>query len=519
MMRLVAAYDMLGQTDNARTMARNAWRTVEFTVEEEENFLAQYQSGLQSSDHIARLDRLLWEKEFGAADRMMRFVPAGWQAVARAREALLNDTSNASAALQQVPQNLQGDPGLLHARTQWLRQRNRDREAIQLLQHPAANKGNPEEWWKERHILIRRMLEMGDKKTAYALAKNHGQVEGLSLATATFLEGWLALRGLNQPEAAKSAFAQLYDQVTMPVSRARGAYWLGRAHAAAGDSATARAWYQTAAAFYTTYYGQLAKATMDPKGVLNVRDPTISDSARQQLAGSDTPKILRQLIQIGRDDLAEQYMEAAVEKSTSSAEVAYLADIIRQTKRADLMVKTGKAAAARGVILSASGFPIMDRPLPSAPEKALIHAIVRQESLFQRDAVSSAGARGYMQLMPATAKQVAKQLGIKKFRTSDLSDPQINLRLGSAYLDKRIDDLGSLPLAIASYNAGIGNVRDWLETLGDPRQGSIDMIDWIEMIPVAETRNYVQRVLENLQVYRARLAGGQAPLRVLHDLK
>ncbi|NDG04748.1 MAG: lytic transglycosylase domain-containing protein, partial [Alphaproteobacteria bacterium] len=148
-----------------------------------------------------------------------------------------------------------------------------------------------------------------------------------------------------------------------------------------------------------------------------------------------------------------------------------------------------------------------------------IHAIVRQESLFQRDAVSSAGARGYMQLMPATAKQVAKQLGIKKFRTSDLSDPQINLRLGSAYLDKRIDDLGSLPLAIASYNAGIGNVRDWLETLGDPRQGSIDMIDWIEMIPVAETRNYVQRVLENLQVYRARLAGGQAPLRVLHDLK
>ncbi|MBI1272585.1 MAG: transglycosylase SLT domain-containing protein [Alphaproteobacteria bacterium] len=508
-----------GQTAQAALLIRGRWTGGNFTRDELRAFRARFSSTLRPQDHWARTDQLIWDEAYDAARRMYDLISTDRQALAEARIAYGEMDRNAEARAARVPGSLRDDPGLLYERLRWLRNKSRDDEAVQILLHPPSDLGVPKKWWAERHIIMRRMIELRDLQTAYQLTHNHGQTEGLALQQAEFMAGWLALRFFNKPEHAAKSFLNLYNGVSTPVSKSRGAYWLGRTYESLRDTATARHWYDIAATMGTTFYGQLALARLHPGGMLKIAEPDVPEAARSAFKRGVTATIIWQLQQIGQNDRTERFMIAAAWHATARNDYALLAELAKRMGKPELMVKAAKKAAAKNFILPVSGFPVLDNKLPSRPEAALIHAIIRQESMFKADAVSPAGARGLMQLMPSTARMVGKKQGIKVSNTT-LFGESTNIRLGSAYLAERIDGFGgSLPLAIAAYNAGQTRARQWIETFGDPRSPRLDPVDWIELIPIYETRNYVQRVIENLQIYRARLGGGQAALGIMDDLR
>ncbi len=424
---------------------------------------------------------------------------------------------------QRVEASLQGDPGLLFERLRWYRVHHRDDDAVRVLLDAPSDLGRPETWWDERSVLIRRMLARHDAKLAYRLAEGNGLPSGAGgRAEAEFLAGWIALQFLNAPQQASEHFKTLTSEATTPFSRARAAYWTGRVQEALGDRDAARSAYEEAAILSFTFYGQLAATRLSPAPVLRApAEPEIPSSVRQAFSDRYPVQAFVRLRRVGQDDLAERFFRAIVNVDQRRVSFVLLADLARRTGRPDLAIAAVKAAHKKNMVVTEGAFPMLDVSVPdSRPEPALVNALVRQESLFSPVAKSPVGARGLMQLMPATARELAKKLDVRYSESRLTSDPAYNVRFGSAYLQHVLERFdGTYPLGIASYNAGPGRVREWLDTYGDPRQSRLDFVDWIELIPVHETRAYVQHVLENLQVYRAQLAGGQAPLKIQEDLR
>jgi soluble lytic murein transglycosylase len=278
--------------------------------------------------------------------------------------------------------------------------------------------------------------------------------------------------------------------------------------------------YETAAALNITYYGQLAAARIYANPIVSASpEPAIPQLVRNSFYNHDLVRAVERLNMLGERDRAHSFFRAAIDVAEQRSEFALLTELAYHIDRPDFAIEAGKAANQKNMLMASGGFPLLGRNLPPPPEPAFIHALIRQESMFNPEARSPVGAEGLMQLMPATAKGVAKKLGMR-FKPAMLSEPDTNLRLGSAFVQSQIDGFdGSYVLALAGYNAGPHRVREWMTQIGDPRQADVDVIDWVESIPVYETRNYVQRIIESLQVYRARLAGGQAPLQIVKDLK
>jgi len=499
-----------GEQEKAIKLVRTRWTDSTFNPNDEQDFLARYRSHLREQDHKARVDRLMWDRQEPAARRMLPFLEDGYEALIEARLALAEDR-NVDAALARVPSALRSDPGLLYERVRHARRKNNDDAALEILQHRPPENSKPGLWWTERHILARRAIERGDYRQAYRLSKEHGPLDGSTLAEAEFLAGWLALRFLDQPSDAFNHFHKLYRAVTAPISKARGAYWCGRAAEQLGDRTQARDWYQKAAGYGTTFYGQLATRHISGARFKLPAEPGVSAAEASAFDRKETVRLARFLKEIeGRDDekLAAFLRRVSLDAKTPE-EYVLAARLAKEAGRPDLAIAAAKDAAQNDVYLVEAGYPVI-RPPASAPEPALVHSLIRQESTFNPNIVSSAGARGLMQLMPATAQLVAKQLGIKQHNHAKLiSDPQYNMRLGQAYMADLIERFnGSYVLAIASYNAGPGRVRGWMDTFGDPRTEAVDIVDWIELIPIYETRNYVQRVMEAMLVYRARLGTG-----------
>jgi len=518
--RYTDALNAAGQTQAASDLIRKRWIDNEFSNDELTAFYTRFGAWLNPNDHYARLDRLLWSNDAGSARRLYGLIDNDAKIVAEARVALAGQKPDAEDLLARVPGIAQNDPGLLYEHLRWLRRNNRDEDAIDILKHPPSELGRPEAWWQERQILIRRAMDGRDYGLAYRLAASHEPLEGFPFVQAEFLAGWLALRFLNQPDDARVHFETLYEHSTTPISRARGAYWLGRTYEALNDRADAEQSYENAAVFNIAYYGQLAQTRLYEAPIITAKpEPPIPARVRATFYARDTAKAVERLHNLGENDRARAFFKSIIEMASSRADFVLLTELAYQIKRPDLAIEAAKAANQKNMLVAAGGFPLMDAHLPKVPEPAFTFAMIRQESMFNPEAASSAGAQGLMQLMPRTAKAMAQKLGLK-FREKKLCEPDYNLRIGTAFVQNQIEAFnGSYVLALAGYNAGPSRVREWMTQIGDPRDPQTDPVDWIELIPVPETRNYIQRILENLQIYRARLNGGAAPLLILQDLR
>ena len=499
-----------GRKAEATAFVRRVWREFDMDRHEERNFRRAFHKLLRSEDHAARLDRLIWDQRVGSARRQMHRVGRDQQYLAQARLMLMRRVGGVDNAIARVPVKLQTDPGLIYERLRWRRRKGFSDGAIELLHDPPKELDHPAKWWAERGILARRALRDGNVTLAYRLARDHRQTGGAPFAEAEWLAGWIALRYLGDSEVARMHFTRLYNNVRYPISRARGAYWIARAIEAdrnnAGENhlADAAAWYKTAAEYTTTFYGQLAadrlRAARNPVPPPEPKPTAAQVKAFEQL---ELVRVTRMLDALGQDDIVDRFVSRLSDSAKTPEEWTLVARLATDIGRSDLAIKVAKRAIKQGVVLTVDGYPKLElrRELPVEP--ALIHAVIRQESAFDATAVSGAGARGLMQLMPSTAKLMARQLRVRYSKSKLISDPLHNLSLGSAYLEHLRENYdGSLILTLAAYNAGPGNVQRWLRENGDPRNFSpLDAIDWIESIPLPETRNYVQRVLENLTVY------------------
>jgi soluble lytic murein transglycosylase len=518
--RFVDALNQSGQGENAQKTVRARWIENDFSSEEQTAFFARFGRVLADNDMWSRMDRLLWKNDQNQVRRLMPYQSAADRAVAGARLAFGNQDSSARSLLSHLPSSAQNAPGLLYQNLKAHVKNNDDDEANDILLDAPPTLNHAEAWWEQRHIMARRAIEKHDYALAYRLASGHGLTDPKPAVLAEFLSGWLALRFLNKPDAAILHFQNLYDIASTPVSRARGAYWLGRTYEVLGDKNEAEQAYEDAAVFNTTYYGQLATTRIYATPFLTAKsDPPIPDTFRTTFFGQDLIRAIESLAKVGEYDRARTFFLAATENALKRAEFILLTEVATQIHRPDLGIQAVKAANQKNMLVQHGGFPLVSLRMPTPPEPAFSHALIRQESMFNPDAASAAGARGLMQLMPRTAKDVCRKIGVP-YSERRLDDPSYNLQLGTAFAAQQIERFdGSYVLALAGYNAGPARTREWVELFGDPRSGGVDPVDWIELIPISETRNYIQRIIESMQVYRSKLAGGRARLLIINDLK
>jgi soluble lytic murein transglycosylase len=514
-MRLAEALLRAGNRADGTALLRKTWIEDDFGEREISDILRRHGDLLRPQDHVERLDRMLWEGRRGGVAAMLKLVPKDIALLAQARVALQGFAPDVQSRIAKVPASLRDDPGLVYDRVRWRRAKGLNEETWALLLKPWEKNGRrPDKWWVERRIQARNALELGYYSEAYRLAGAPGQPpSGVDYAEAEWLAGWIALRFLNEPKSAASHFNKLYEAVRYPISRARGAYWSARAAAARGDKAGARKWYELAAQHWTTYYGQLALDALGRRmdaALPNDPSPTAEDVRRFE--NRELARLVNMLAAAGLDEWLRPFVLQLDEIAETPGERALVGALAAKAGRLDLAVRTAKQASYDGVSLIEQGYPVIEAP-SDGPERALLLAISRQESEFNDKAISRAGARGLMQLLPSTAKAVAKSLDIAWRGAEGLHEAPYNVRLGGAYLEDLLANYdGSYVMAIAAYNAGPGRVSRWVKDFGDPRLRDADgLIDWIELIPISETRNYVQRVLENVNVYRALLAEGRAP--------
>lgn len=503
------ALNEVGPPDRLVAEVRRSWRELELGGKGQTEFLDRYGRHLRASDHRERVDEMLWRGQTAAVKRILPLVPEAWRRLADARMRLRDNRGGVDQAVDAVPAELRNDPGLLYERIRWRRQRGLVTGARELLFEAPPKPEFETLWWRERSWHIRESLDNGDFEDAYLLAASHVQRGGIAFAEAEWLAGWVALRFLNRPADALRHFQVLYENVSTPISLARASYWAGRAADAVSDPAAAALWYGRGAEQATTFYGQLAAARLGATGITLAAPPPLDDRRAQAFLARDLVRATAALIRVDRRKLAERFLRTLAYQARDEDESLAVARLAAAKGYTPAAVYAARRAARSGAALIDVGYPLL-APLPdAAPEPALVHAIIRQESGFDPDAISRAGARGLMQLMPGTARDTAKAVGVGYDLGSLIADPGYNVSLGRAYLSAMIERFdGHYILAIAAYNAGPHRVTQWIARNGHPSSPDIDIIDWIEKIPFSETRNYVQRVLEGLHVYRGRLPNG-----------
>ena len=531
MLKLGEAYSRKGQDGTAKTWIVKAWVQGNFASDRAAYIATRYNTVLTTADHQSRLSRLIWADEYTQAQAMTNMVDASWVALMSARIKLRQNARDADAAYQRISGTLANDAGLLFDRARWLRKHDREPEARPLLiRASAVMNGTPpdvEDWWTERNYEARAALDAGDSQQAYLLASGHDLTKdaGVPYAEGEFLAGWIALRYLNKPDQAFTHFTRLREGVTAPISVARAHYWAGRAAEKAGRSSEATRQYGLAAAYPMTYYGQLAAVVANPKAKLDLPvGHAAIPSTKQAFMDGSVMQAMQCLADVGAQGLLRSFALAVSDRFEERDQFTLLNNFLRQLNEPALALRVAKKGLQKNLAVYDIAYPTTTLPAyrgnGDAPESALVLGLTRQESEFDPQAASGAGARGLMQLMPATAKMVAKQHGLNYSNKSELFSPTTNMQLGMAHFSDLLQSFsGSYVLAVASYNAGAGRINQWLSQYGDPRATSDEMVDWIERIPFNETRNYVQRVLENTQVYRNILAGRDVEIALGNDLK
>ncbi|MFZ4410612.1 MAG: transglycosylase SLT domain-containing protein [Paracraurococcus sp.] len=524
--RLADTLARAGRPAEAADVLGAGWAEAPADAAAEAAYLGRNAAALQPRHHARRFDRLALASEAAAAARVLPYLDAAWQATGSARLAYAADRPDADSP--GLAAAAPADAGLTLERARWLRRREQDQDAAaafaagtKLIPQPAPDTARA--GWTERQVLARKLLRLGEPRAAHGVAAGHGiAAPGEPRQDAEFLAGFIALRFLRDAPAAERHFARLGEDSRSVITRARSLYWQGRAAEAQGAGARAKERYRAAAEFPLAFYGQLAAVTVGEDGpalsarIARAPGPQPSAAQAQAFGARETARVVVALTEIGEARRARPFLLRLEETSPDPADKVLAARRAQQIGRPDHAVWVVRRAGASGLMALAEGWPA---PYPApidGPEAALVFGITRQESNFDPEAVSSANARGLMQLLPATAAGVAKRLGLRHQVGMLTTDTSHNMRLGAAYLDQLLVRFGgTLPFAVAGYNAGPGRVDEWLGSYGDPRGGSVAMLDWMEQIPFAETRNYVQRVIENMAIYRAldaRSAGLEHPM-------
>ncbi len=520
-LRLAAAMQKLGRVADARDIAIRAWRELSLTPSEQTALMKGY-GGVLAQHHLERFDNLLWRGLSGEAEQMAPYVSPGHLALAKARIALRRKARGVDTLIAAVPKALQDDPGLAYERFIWRMKQDLYEPAEEMLKArtgSAAALGRPDRWAERRHTLARRAMRLGRYGDAYQLASTHHLTGGSDFGELEWLSGWLALRKLNDPKGALKHFERFAADAKSPISVGRAGYWTGRARESLGDEAGAKEAYRTAALRQTSFYGQLAAERAKAPIDYTLSGGEKVDWRAAPFMRSDLVRAAVLLHRADESGLAHQFFLHAASELRNQRDYEALAELALELEKPNTAVRVAKTAAMDGLVIPAPYYPLTELAYYGVDlEPALAMSVARQESELNPQAVSPAGALGLMQLMPRTAEKVAGGLGLRYDRARLTSDWRYNARLGQAYLAGLIEEFGSYPLAVAGYNAGPHRVKQWLEANGDPRTGEVDMIDWIETIPFAETRNYVQRVMEGLHVYRARINGSPSPIQLTRDL-
>lgn len=517
---LASAYEALGRKGEAEAQVVLAWRTQSMSTGDEASLLQRYGSLLRAH-HEARLDMLLWTNETAAAERMLPRVSEGWQRLARARMALRAEAPGVDGLIAAIPAALANDPGLAFERYRWRVRKGRNADAIELaLSRDPEALGRPEVWAEFRGALIRWALREGRAREAYRVASRHGLSEGSDYAELEWLAGHIALTRLADPTTALRHFQRFRVAVSSPISMGRAGYWEGRAHEALGNAEGAAQAYALGAEHQTSFYGLLAAERagipMDPSLTGTKVYP---DWRKAAFVSSSVFKAAALLHEAGESRLAARFL-AHLSESKDETGVGQLVDFALALGEPNIALTIAKRAAEGGIVVPKGYYPVVDLGVtdPRVPMELAL-AIARRESEFDPRAISGVGARGLMQVMPGTAQEVTGRLAIEFDNGRLLSDPVYNATIGKAYLAELIGTFGhNYVLVSAAYNAGPSRPIRWMSDNGDPRSGTIDVVEWIEAIPFRETRNYVMRVMESLPVYRARLTGQVQPIRLSEEL-
>ena len=517
---LVQAYLASGQKDQAAAIARAIWMG-DIDAGSETKVLAALGDLLTNKDHWRRAEHLMMADQASAVERLFKFMTPAQKSLAVARVAVTRNTADAKTLLDKVDASMKTNPIYYFSRAERAHQAGLWDDAIAYLNKGRANDPDPEDWWYERRNVIHDLLAAGDAQRAFKVASSYVSGPEGRLVEARFHAGWIALSFLKDPKTAVKQFEAMAKLSTLPDSVTQANYWLGRARAVAGDTAGAKAAYDIAAGYGTIYYGLLSRAAVGIKTV-ELRSLPDANSSESAFQSRELVKAIALLMADNHNDMAGVLLRNLAPTLKSGGELVLAARLAQKIDAHHLAISIADIADKRGVPLDVFSFP--KDGLPTAKladvDMAAIYAITRTESRFQVDAVSSSGAKGLMQLMPATAKETARKIGVAYSPKKLTSDPEYNALLGSSYLASQLQSYGgSLLLAAAAYNAGAGNANKWISLYGDPRQANVDPVLWVELIPFQETRRYVQRVLGNYLVYRARLGFDAIdPVAALHSI-
>ncbi len=530
-MRLGEALMATGSTARGKALIQQGWIESSFEPNDELDIISRHGDILTPDIDAQRIDHLLWRNEITEAKRELSRVTADTQRIAQTRLLLKSDPAAGLGAADNLPDALQRDPGLVFDHVRAFRRQNALDEIPAVLTHAPLKDvaaDGPTAWWAELNLAARNALEVKNYRTAYQIAANTGltsqttSANGTEFSEAQFLAGWIALRFLNEPHTALTHFHSLAQAVGRPISKSRAYYWIGRAYEADGNTADAYRAYHTASQTPEAFYGQLALAKIDSTPHLHLVE-TPAEATTAAYEKEDLTRALRVLADLGQESLLRTFALQSAAVYSAPGHIKALCEDLTKMGFREVSVRVAKAASYNGVYFWNYLYPTVALPAyvgpGTAPDPAYVHGIIRQETEFDPTAISGPGARGLMQVMPDAGRKSAAQAGLP-FRPSDLlTDSTYNMQLGMTELGSKISDWGgSLVLTSAAYNAGSGNVSKWLNTYGDPRSPTTDPIDWIELIPFNETRNYVMRALDNMEVYRVRLSGREEPLQIVNDV-
>ncbi len=510
-MILGESHILIGDKNKGTNLIKDGWVTADLSKNELKYFRKKYKKYLNADDYIKRADYLAWNGDRWDLRRLIRYLPKDYELLYNARHLLMSKGYGVDQAIANVPQKFKNDAGLNYDRLKWRRKKGRVDSSTEILLKIRNDKEylvRPDKWWKEREIISRALLYKKKYEISYKISSNHGMTEGSEYAAAEWMSGWIALSFLNDPMTAKDHFKNFYENVSYPISLSRGAYWLGRAYEKIGEREQSNNWYREATKYLTTYYGQLAFLKLNPNGKFELeKDMEIDPKYRIQFFNKELVKITYLLDELKKDKYTKHILRHLANDNISKGSEVLAAELATSINRYDFAIQVSKIASYQKRFHNKYNYPIISTPKyinkRKIPESALILSIIRQESEFDLEANSHAGAKGLMQLMPYTAKLVSKQAKLPYSKSRLTTDPEYNINLGSHYIAGLILQYdGAYPFAVAAYNAGPNRVKYWKKINKDPQKKQVDYVDWVELIKFRETRNYVQRVMENYNVYR-----------------
>jgi soluble lytic murein transglycosylase len=501
-----------GDRDGAARLAREAWRSDELTDRAETEAFETFRDLLTGEDHRARMDKRIGAKDFSGASRAARRLGDDDRSIVKACAAVAANAAKALDLLDAVATGARQDLGYTLCRINWMVRHDRLEDATRLMLAAAPETmalQDTDEWWRQRRVLARKLLDQAKSQTAYDVVRHAAPpANEYYRADFHFMSGWIALRYLNDPATARAHFAHIDDGASNPIVLARANYWRGRAAEAIGENDEMRASYEAAARYPTAYYGQLARAKLGLDKI-ELRLPLQPDPANVPAALDELVRAADMLYTLGERDVVLYFVTDLAEQSVDVTALVALGELTARRSDARAMLQIGKAALGRGLALDPYAFPTIGIP-PHSPvgpqiDRSIIYSVARTESAFDQRDKSPANAVGLMQVTPEAGRDTAKRFGIGYDWERMVSDPVYNTQMGAAELSALLQEYkGCHIMTFAGYNAGRGRVRDWVKQYGDPRDPNVDAVDWVERIPFSETRNYVQRVMENLQVYRVR---------------